>query len=81
MHPVHHEVGTKIIVTAENMKRMESSNRSCVTPGYPNRAFLDKLSVGLKGEVTHTFKPGYEVTVQMEDGNYFHMKDNWITPA
>lgn len=79
MRPVHHEIETNVVITAEDMERMHSSNRSCVNPGYPNKAFLDKLSVGLKGKVTHTFKPGYEVTVQMEDGNSFHMKDNWIT--
>lgn len=79
MTPIHHEVGTKVVVTSENMKRMESSNRSCVTPGYPNRTFLDKLHEGIQGVVTHDFKPGYEVTVKMEDGNSFHMKDNWIT--
>jgi hypothetical protein len=79
MMPIHHEVGTKIVVTAEDLERMHSSNRSCVTPGYPNKAFLDKLHEDIKGEVTHTFKPGYEVTVKMEDGNSFHMKDNWFT--
>lgn len=77
--PTHHEVGTAVIVSAENMEKMKSANRSCVSPNYPSSFFIENLHVGIKGEVTHTFKPGFEVSVKMEDGNSFHMKDNWIT--
>lgn len=78
--PTHHEVGTKIEITEQNMATMMSANRSVVTPNMPSSSFLSKLHVGMKGEVTHTFKPGFEVTVKMENGKSFHMKDNWITP-
>lgn len=79
--PVHREVGDKITVTTENLYTMNTSNRSCVNPGYPSQSYLDSIEKYLyvKGEVTHTFKPGYELTVGFPDGQYFHVKDNWVT--
>ncbi len=81
MMPVHHAIGTRVVVTENNMRIMHNSNRSCVTPQYPSDSYLAKLSVGMTGEVTHTFRPGYAVTVKMDNGQSFHMKDNWITPV
>jgi hypothetical protein len=77
--PVHREVGDRVVLTQTNIDTMHSSNRSCVTPNYPSDSFLKKLSVGMKGEVTHTFKPGYELSVRFDNGESFHMKDNWVT--
>jgi len=83
MMPTHHAIGTRVVVTEENMRFMRNSNRSCMPRlyVYPCDSFIAKLAVGMTGEVTHTFLPGYEVTVKMDNGQHFHMKDNWITPA
>lgn len=77
--PIHREVGDRVTITETNMRTMQSSNRSCVSPNYPSSEFLSKLAVGMKGEVTHTFKPGYETTVRFDNGEAFHMKDSWVT--
>lgn len=81
MIPTRRNVGDKVTVTTENLYTMQSSNRSCVNLGYPNQHFLDLVEkyLYIKGEVSHTFPPGYEVTVKFPDDQAFHMKDNWIT--
>lgn len=82
MMPVRHNVGDKVVITEACIERMWNSNRSCVTPGYPTRDFIEKAErlIGEVGEVTHTFPPGYEVTARFGEFCFlsFHMKDNWI---
>lgn len=82
MTVTRYEVGDKVVVTPECIERMRSSNRSCVMPGYPTQTFINMAGdiAGQIGEVTHTFKPGYEVTARFGDFA-FHMKDNWIERA
>lgn len=81
MMPIRRIVGDKVTVTPKNMETMESASRSCVTPQQPPDSYLQKINryVGITGEVSHTFLPGYEVTVTFPDSQAFHMKDNWIT--
>lgn len=71
-------VGTKVEITEANVKAMQSSYRSCVTPQYPR--FANKMTAGMTGEVMHTFEPTYEVTVKLSDNTMYHMKSNWFTP-
>lgn len=82
MSPHRYQVGDKVVVTEENLWRMESSNRSCVTPNYPSGSYLRDIRkiVNVIGEVTHVFPPGYEVTAKFGELS-FHLKDNWITPV
>ena len=75
-----------MVITDACSERMKSSNRSCVTVGYPSDSFINKAMncKGIVGEVTHTFPPGYEVSAQFpvgEGAQGFHMKDNWIERA
>jgi len=81
--PTRYKVGDRVVITDACIERMKSSNRSCVTADYPTQSFINKAMdcKGIVGEVTHTFPPGYEVTVQFpvgEGARAFHMKDNWI---
>lgn len=93
MEPYRYQVGEQVKITAENLKTMHNSNRSCVTPNYPDDRFLKQCKLiseapFVEGKVTHTFPPGYEVTARFKGftrlGVKFnlslHMKDNWITP-
>lgn len=75
----HMQVGERVVLTQENVERMKSSNRSCVTPGYPS--FAGEMVAGSEGEVTHIFKPGYDVTVKLDNGKSYHMKHGWFTPV
>lgn len=77
--PIRYVIGDVVQITEECLKRMRASNRFCKTAGYPTQSFIDKaeLCAGVRGEVTHTFPPGYEVTAKFGDQS-FHMKDNWI---
>lgn len=80
MMPVRYSVGDKVVITNENIKIMNDSNHSCVTPLYPSDSFISAASecVGIEGVVTHVFPPGYEVTASF-NGKALHMKDNWIS--
>lgn len=80
--PTRYAVGDKVVITAECIETMTRSNRSYVTPNYPSDDFIAKARdcIGVVGEVTHTFPPGYEVSAFF-DGQGFHMKDNWIERA
>lgn len=79
MMPHRWNVGDRVVITETCIKRMSDSNHSCVTPQYPSDSFIEKARacVGIAGEVTHTFPPGYEVTARFGEQS-FHMKDNWI---
>lgn len=82
IEPIRYVIGDVVQITEECLKRMRASNRFCKTAGYPTQNFIDsaELCVGVSGEVTHTFLPGYEVTAKF-GRLYFHMKDNWIEKA
>lgn len=75
-------VGDKVVITAATLQIMRNSNHSCVHPLYPSDDFIAKAGacLGVVGEVTHTFPPGYEVSARFGDQG-FHMKDNWIERA
>lgn len=84
--PTRYSVGDKVVITEACIERMRDSNRSCAHPQYPTNSFIHKAMdcKGIVGEVTHTFPPGYEVSVQFpvgESAQGFHMKDNWIERA
>lgn len=80
--PRRYAVGEKVAITEATLATMHNSNRSCVTPNYPSDDFIAKARacLGVVGEVTHVFAPGYEVTARFGEQS-FHMKDNWIKPA
>jgi hypothetical protein len=82
MGSTRYSVGDKVVITEDSIRRMKDSNRSCVTPQSPSDSFIAKAEklVGVDGEVTHTFPPGYEVTAKFGEQS-FHMKDNWIVGA
>jgi hypothetical protein len=79
MMPHRWNVGDKVVITPACIERMKSSNRSCVTPGYPSDIFINEARsiTSVVGVVTHVFPPGYEVTARFSNRS-FHMKDNWI---
>ncbi len=80
--PTRYNVGDKVVITEACMERMRSSNRSCVTAGYPSDSYLSDAAAcaGVVGEVTHVFPPGYEVSARFGE-HRFHMKDYWIEKA
>lgn len=80
--PIRYKTGDKVVITEACITRMLDSNRSCVTPQYPSDSFIAKARalVGVTGEVTHAFPPGYEVTACF-GGQCFNMKDPWIEPV
>ena len=70
-----------------DLKAMRSSNRSCVTAGYPSDNYLAQVERLVKehgpwGIVTRTFPPGYGLTVMVGDqGQMFSMKGHsWCHP-
>lgn len=81
MTVTRYNIDDAVEVTAAHIAIMESSNRSCVHPGYPSQSFIDgvRACIGIPGTVTHVFPPGYETTVKFGD-HAFHMKDNWMQP-
>jgi hypothetical protein len=88
--PTRYNVGDRVVITEDCIRRMMNSHHSSVTPGYPSESFIDnaKLYVGIEGQITHTFPPGYEVTAAFAPfprmkarQSFLHMKDNWIEPA
>jgi hypothetical protein len=84
--PTHYNVGDKVVITEACIETMVRSNCWCKSLSYPSSGFIDKARdcVGIVGEVTHIFPPGYEVSVQFpreEGAQGFHMKDNWIELA
>lgn len=72
------EVGDKVILTEDNLKTIKNGNRSILC--YPSDSYIKKIEkyLGKSGVITHTFKPGYEVTVRFNEES-FHAKDNYIT--
>lgn len=84
--PTRYQVGDRVVITDSCIRRMQDSNRSTVSPKYPTDSFIANAMdcKGITGVVTHTFPPGYEVSVQFpcgEGARGFHMKDNWIERA
>jgi hypothetical protein len=89
--PTRYNVGDKVVITEACIKTMVRSNGWCKSPNYPSDAFIEKARecVGIVGEVTHIFPPGYEVSVRftviglggVDLVQLFHMKDNWIELA
>lgn len=79
--PKHREIGDSVQVTDENIYTMQTSNRSCVTPQYPSGSYINSISEYKYqvAKVTHTFKPGYDMTICFPDGRHFHVKYNWVT--
>ena len=75
-------VGQKVRI---DLQAMRDSNRSCVTPNYPSDRYIQEVTtlveaLGPIGTVTHTFPPGYELTVAI-GGRTFSMKGHrWALP-
>ena len=80
--PHRYNVGDKVVITEACLKRMHNSNRSTVTPNYPDDTFIMQAQgcLDVPGVVTHTFPPGYEVTARFGEQS-FHMKGHWIEPT
>lgn len=80
--PHRWNVGDKVVITPEHIERMEWHAHQAAHPGTPRAGFIEQARqcIGVAGEVTHTFPPGYEVTAKFGDQS-FHMKDNWIGAA
>jgi hypothetical protein len=81
MKPIHYNVGERVMITPENLAVIENGNRSIKT--HPSDSFValcrELSAAAAVGTVTHTFRPGYEVTVRFDDGRAIHSKDSWIT--
>lgn len=80
--PTRYSVGDKVWITAKSFLIMKSANANrCRGMPWLSDEFLAKCKplVGITGTVTHTFPPGYEVTVKIGDQS-FHMKDHYIEP-
>lgn len=80
MTVTRYSVGDEVTITEANLRTMQYSNRSCVTPNYPTQNFISSAAryIGASGVVTHVFLPSYDVTVKFGSES-FHMKDNWLT--
>lgn len=77
------KVGDKVRITKESWLTIRNGNRSI--HAYPSDDYVAKTYImmiaGMTGIVTHRFPPGYEMTVTFENGQAFHMKDNWVEKA
>ena len=72
------EVGDKVTITEQNYQTIFNGNRSILC--YPCDVYLKDIQkmINKEGTVTHTFKPGYDVTVDFGDKS-FHIKHNFVT--
>jgi hypothetical protein len=73
-----YKVGDRVVITEATLKVMWNGNRSI--KAYPCGSYIQlaKANVGIPGTVTHRFRPGYEMTVELDNGQRFHMKDNYV---
>lgn len=72
------KVGDTAVLTAQAMTRIHNGNRSINF--YPCDSFVEKIAAyeGQTATVTHTFPPGYDLTIQFPDGQFFHAKTAWF---
>jgi len=72
------EVGQKFKLTKSGLRTISDSCRSI--HAYPSQNFVDKISdyVGQIGIASHTFPPGFDITLQFSDGQSFHAKTHWL---
>ena len=79
MNPVSYSVGDKVTITKKSLDNVNTKNR-CTGVQWFTDDFKQKLSayVGRVATVTHRFLPGYEMTIEFQDGQAFHAKDNWV---
>jgi hypothetical protein len=80
--PISYSVGDKVTVSGQSLANVNTSNR-CTGVQWFTDEFKEKLRgyVGKVATVTHRFPPGYEMTIEFQDGQAFHVKDNWILPC
>lgn len=71
-------VGDRIQITPKSLTVIKNCNRSCTVHPCDSFVQLAENNVGIPGTVTHRFRPGYEMTVRLDNGQGFHMKDNWV---
>ncbi|MFA5633322.1 MAG: hypothetical protein WC997_17615 [Porticoccaceae bacterium] len=80
MKPVRYEVGDTVRIDDQGFQNILHGHKSI--NAHPSGSFVEKTRLiheqGTVGTVTHTFPPGYEMTVDF-GGQYMHMKDYWVT--
>lgn len=81
-NPVSYDVGDKVTVSAKSLANINTTNR-CTGVQWFTDEFKTKLAgyVGKVATVTHRFPPGYEMTIEFQDGQAFHAKDHWVEPV
>jgi hypothetical protein len=79
--PVRYSVGQIVTLTQASFDNVWNASRSVEL--YPSSEFVEKLRpyIGKNATVTHVFPPGYEMSIQFEDGKAFHAKDSWVQAA
>lgn len=82
MNPVRYAVGDRVRIDDPAFRNIENGNKSVLV--HPCSSFVEIArrihAAGTIGVVTHTFPPGYEMTVDF-DGQAMHMKDHWVSRA
>ncbi len=82
MDPIRYQVGDRVVIDTRAFETIMNGHKSI--HAHPCGSFVDKCRAihdqGTVGTVTHTFPPGYEMTVDF-DGQAMHMKDHWVTRA
>ena len=73
-----YNVNDRVTITAVSLTNIKNGNRSI--HAYPCDSYVEtaRILVGIKGTVTHRFRPGYEMTVEFDNGSRLHMKDHWV---
>ncbi len=84
LEPVRYGVGDFVTLTHASFQNVWNASRNhCRGVCAISSEFVEKLRpyIGKNAVVTHTFPPGYEMTIQFIDGQSFHAKDSWVQKA
>jgi len=77
------EIGDRVKITKKSLKNIVNGNKSIVV--YPSDIYVVsaiKLEAeSVSGTITHRFPPGYEATVEFDNGRILHIKDNYVESA
>ena len=78
MSPIHRPVGTPVILSRKSFGVLVNGNKSIKV--YPSSDYVAKIEkyIGQPAVVTDDFSPSYERTIRFDDGQHFHVKDNWV---
>jgi hypothetical protein len=73
-----YQEGDRIQITYDSLRIIKNGNLSVLNSPSDYFVRLVSNNVGVPGTVIRRHRPGYEITVKLDNGQAFHMKDNWV---